>query len=90
MRKDVLLEFEYFPFIESLYNGKLLPAPFEFQSSVVVSPRNAPSRINRSVTSAQMDRRMDGQILVYLLFNTIIFRECTSNLSDTTLPDIDV
>jgi len=39
MRKDVLLKFEYFPFIGSLYNEKLSPAPFEFQFFGRVSGR---------------------------------------------------
>lgn len=57
MRKDALLEFEYFPFIGSLYNGKLSPAPFEFQFFAVSPPR---SRINRSVCNERRVGRIDG------------------------------
>lgn len=71
MRKDVLLEFEYFPFIGSLYNGKL--SPFEFQSSAVVSPRSARSRINRSVTSAWSDGRTDGYSHICLSIRLYVY-----------------
>lgn len=57
MRKDALLEFEYFPFIGSLYNRKLSPAPFEFQFFAVSPPR---SRINRSVCNERRVGRIDG------------------------------
>lgn len=54
MRKDVLLKFEYFPFIGSLCNEKAFRRrPFNFNSSAVslAAPLSKYYRIKRSVTS---------------------------------------